>query len=431
MNERQNIKNMIKQSNDKNVLLTRLLLSLGILIFIRIGTFLPVPGINHGHLAFYLERHSMTKSLVSTFAGNNTFVIGIFTLNIFPYINASILMQVLTSVFPSLSKLQKEGGAEGRRTISKLTRLITLGWALIQSFSIAFYLKRALFDWNIYLAIEIIIWLTTGAMIVLWLSEIVTEYGLGNGASLLIYTNIVSNLPNLAKNLFVETNTDISIISWLSIISIFFIAISGIVLLQEGTRIIPLISSRQLNQPTRRSVTTLTEIKNNYIPLRFNQAGVMPIILTTAVLVVPNYISNLGLLPVVTLPVFIKSSKIFYWIIYFTLILLFSSFYSTIVLNPKDISNELQKMAVSIPGIRPGIETTFYLKKVMERVTYLGAIMLAILATLPNLIEAILPGSNFNGLGTTSFLILVGVILDLSREVRSIILSNIYNDMFS
>ena len=422
---------MIKQSNDKNVLLTRLLLSLGILIFIRIGTFLPVPGINHGHLAFYLERHSMTKSLVSTFAGNNTFVIGVFTLNIFPYINASILMQVLTSIFPNLSKLQKEGGAEGRRTISKLTRLITLGWALIQSFSIAFYLKRALFDWNVYLAVEIIIWLTTGAMIVLWLSEIITEYGLGNGASLLIYTNIVSNLPNLAKNLFVETDINISIISWIFIISIFFIAISGIVLLQEGTRIIPLISSRQLNQPARRSVTTLAEIKNNYIPLRFNQAGVMPIILTTAVLVVPNYINNLGLLPVLTLPVFIKSSKIIYWIIYFTLILLFSSFYSTIVLNPKDISNELQKMAVSIPGIRPGIETTFYLKKVMERVTYLGAIMLAILATLPNLIEAVLPGSNFNGLGTTSFLILVGVILDLSREVRSIILSNIYNDMFN
>jgi len=422
---------MIKQTNDKNILLTRLLLSLGILIFIRIGTFLPVPGINHGHLAFYLERHSMTKSLVSTFAGNNTFVIGLFTLNIFPYINASILMQVLISLFPNLSKLQKEGGAEGRRTITKLTRLVTLGWALIQSFSIAFYLKRALFDWNLYLAIEIIIWLTTGAMIVLWLSEIITEYGLGNGASLLIYTNIVSNLPNFAKNLFVKTNGDISIISWILILSIFFVAISGIVLLQEGMRIIPLISSRQLNQPTRRSVSTLAEIKNNYIPLRFNQAGVMPIILTTAVLVVPNYISNLGLLPIVTLPVFIKSSKFIYWIIYFTLILLFSSFYSTIVLNPKDISKELQKMAVSIPGIRPGVETTFYLKKVMQRVTYLGAIMLSILATLPNLIEAILPGSNFNGLGTTSFLILVGVILDLSREIRSIILSNIYNDMFN
>ena len=168
----------------------------------------------------------------------------------------------------------------------------------------------------------------------------------------------------------------------------------------------------------------------NYIPLRFNQAGVMPIILTTAVLVIPNYISNLGLLPVLTLPVFLKSSKILYWISYFVLILLFSSFYSTIVLNPKDISNELQKMAVSIPGIRPGVETTFYLKQIMQRVTYLGAIMLSILATIPNFIEAIIPGSSFNGLGTTSLLILVGVILDLSREIRSIILSNIYNEMF-
>merc|ERR1712136_296996 len=123
---------------------------------------------------------------------------------------------------------------------------------------------------------------------------------------------------------------------------------------------------------------------------------------------------------------FIKSSKFIYWVLYFILILIFSSFYSTIVLNPKDISKELQMMAVSIPGIRPGVETTFYLSKVMQRVTYLGAMILSILAILPNLVETILPGSNFNTLGTTSFLILVGVILDLSREIRSIILSNIY-----
>lgn len=420
---------MIKQTNDKNILLNRLLLSLGILVFIRIGTFLPVPGINHNHLAFYLERHSMTKSLVSTFAGNETFVIGIFTLNIFPYINASILMQLLLSIFPSLSKLQKEGGGEGRRTITKLTRVITLGWALIQSFSIAFYLKKALFDWDIYLAGQIILWLTTGAMIVLWLSEIITEYGLGNGASLLIYTNIVSNLPNFGKNLFVKASENISVFSWGLIALLLFIAIYGIVLLQEGTRVVPLISSKQLTK-TSDAFSTSSIIENNYIPLRFNQAGVMPIILTTAVLVIPNYISNMGLLPFLTLPAFLQSSKILYWISYFTLILLFSSFYSTIVLNPKDISNDLQKMAVSIPGIRPGVETTFYLKKVMQRVTYLGAIMLSILATLPNLIETIVPGSSFNGLGTTSLLILVGVILELSREIRSIILSNIYNDMF-
>ena len=306
---------MIKQINDKNTLLNRLLLSLGLLIFIRIGTFLPVPGINHSHLAYYLERHSITKSLVSTFAGNDTFVIGIFTLNIFPYINASILMQILISIFPNLSKLQKESGSEGRRTINKITRLITLGWALVQSFSIAFYLKRALFDWNISLAIQIMIWLTTGAMIVLWLSEMITEYGLGNGSSLLIYTNIVSNLPNFAKNLLLQTNENIPLLSWLLIGIIFFIAIYGIVLLQEGTRIVPLISSKQLNQ-NNRSFSTLDQIQNNYIPLRFNQAGVMPIILTTAVLIIPTYISNLGILPILSLPIFLESSKFLYWRIF-------------------------------------------------------------------------------------------------------------------
>ena len=420
---------MIKRNNEKNILLNRFLLSSAILIFIRIGTFLPVPGIDHGHLAFYLQRHSFTKNLLSTFAGNETFVVGLFTLNIFPYINASILMQVLISLFPNLSKLQKEEGAAGRRKITRLIRLLTLGWALIQSISIASYLKRALFDWNFFLACSIVIWLTTGAMIVLWLSEIITEYGLGNGASLLIYTNIVANLPNFAKNLFLPTNNNISIISWIIISFIIFITVCGIVLLQEGIRIIPLISSKQLNQP-KRSLSVLPEFENNYLPLRFNQAGVMPIILTTAVLVIPNYISNLGLLPIITLPVFIKSSKFIYWIMYFILIIVFSLFYSKIVLNPKDISTELQKMAVSIPGIRPGVETTFYLRQVMKRVTYLGAIVLSLLATLPNIIQIILPNSNFTGLGTTSLLILVGVILDISREVRSIIISNIYNKMF-
>jgi len=417
----------MKQTNDNNILLKRFLLSFGVLIFIRLGTFLPVPGIDHGYLSFYIQQHSLTRSLVSTFSGNDTFVIGLFTLNIFPYINASILMQLLVTVFPSLAKLQKERSSESRRTINKLTRLITLIWAFIQSAGIAFYLKRALFNWTPFLAFEIIIWLMTGSMIVLWLSELITEHGLGNGASLLIYTNIVSSLPNLGKKLVSENSESLNFESWLIIGILFFTAIFGIVLLQEGARIIPLISSKQLSQ-TFSTFSALPE--NNYIPLRFNQAGVMPIILTTAVLVIPNYFSNLGLLPILTLPSILQSSKIIYWISYFTLILTFSSFYSTIVLNPKDVSDELQKMAVSIPGIRPGIETTFYLKQVMKRVTLLGAFMLAILATLPNIIEAILPVSSFNGLGTTSLLILVGVVLDLSREMRSIFLSNIYNDMF-
>jgi len=417
----------MKMKKTDDILLKRLLLSVGILLFIRMGTFLPIPGINHGHLAFYIQQHPITKNLVSTFSGNDTFVIGLFTLNIFPYINASIMVQLITGLIPSISKLQKEGGSEGRRAITRLTRLITFGWALIQSSSIAFYLKRALFDWTPLLAFEIILWLSTGAMIVLWLSELVTEYGLGNGASLLIYTNIISSLPNLGKKLVSENTGNLTVVSGFGIALLFFIAISGIITLQESARIVPLISSKQLGQ----SQSFISKVKsNNYIPLRFNQAGVMPIILTTAILVLPNYVTSLGVFPLLTIPIFLKSSKIIYWISYFILILVFSSFYSTIVLNPKDISQELQKMAVSIPGVRPGLATTFYLKQVMKRVTFFGAIILAILATLPNIIEGILNVSSFNGLGTTSLLILVGVVLDISREMKSIILSNIYNERF-
>lgn len=413
---------MIINTEIRNIILKRLVVTLGLLLFIRVGTFLPVPGINHSDLAFYLQSHSVTRNLVSTFAGNETFVIGLFTLNIFPYINASILVQLILGFSPKLSKLQKEGDLEGRRSINRLTRFITLIWAIIQSVSLAIYLKQVLFDWNYNLAFEIVIWLTTGAMIILWLSELITEYGLGNGASLLIYANIISSLPNLSKKIINETSTNFSISAEIGIILIIFAALYGIVFLQEGIRIIQLISSKQLNQVSLQD----SETNNNYIPLRFNQAGVMPIILTTAILVVPNYISQLGLLPKVNLQAF----GFVYWISYFGLILLFSSFYSTIVLNPKDVSDQLQKMAVTIPGIRPGIQTTFYLKQVMKRITLVGATILAILATIPNFIESTLNITSLNGLSTTSLLILAGVVLDLVREVKNIYYSNVYNNMY-
>ena len=408
----------------KNILLKRILLSLGILIFIRMGTFLPIPGVSPLEIEFFLERNSIARTFVNAFSGNNTFVIGIFSLNIFPYINASILIQVLTNILPYLSKLQKEGGSEGKRVINRLTRLITFAWALIQSVTLSIYLTRVLMNWNIFLIFEIIIWLTTGSMIILWLSELITEYGLGNGPSLLIYINIVSSLPNISKKILLENAEKLNFGSCLIILLLFFSAICGIILLQESARLIPLISSKELS-----SLGSSSQ-KSNYIPLRFNQAGVMPIILTTGVLVIPTYINSLGFLPLLSFPFLIQASQIIYWSSYFLLILIFSLIYSSIILNPKDISEQLQKMAVAIPGIRPGIVTTFYLKEIMRRVTILGAILLALLATLPNIIEGILGISSLNGLGTTSLLILVGVILDTSREIRSLRISNIYTEMF-
>ena len=405
----------------RKILSTRLLFSLVILLLIRAGTFLPVPGINQNDLAFYIQRHSITKNLISTFSGDNTFVIGVFTLNIFPYINATIFIQLLLGFSPKLAKLQKDGDFEGRRKISQLTRLITLIWAIIQSLGITVYLRQVLFDWNYGLAIEVILWLTTGAMIVLWLSELITDYGLGNGASILIYTNIISNLPNLLGKLVIENSNNFTIGSIISIILLIFASLYGIVLLQQGIRKIPLISSKQLNKfSTQDSI-------NNYLPLRFNQAGVMPIILTTAILVIPNYIINSGLFQWLT---FLESFKFIYWIGYFGLILAFSSFYSSIVLNPKDISDQLQKMAVTIPGIRPGLQTNFYLKQIIKRITLIGAMMLAILTVVPNFIESTLSITGLTGLSTTSLLILAGVILDLIREIDNIYYSNVYNNKY-
>ena len=409
-------------STSFRIIIQRLLITFLIILGIRMGSFLPIPGINHTELALYIQNNPFAKNLINTFSSKETFVIGLFTLNIFPYINASIFIQLLIAFSPSLSKLQKEGDLNSRRYISRLTRIITVIWAIIQSAGLGFYLRPILFNWNSQLLFEISITLTTGSLIVLWLSELITEYGLGNGASLLIYTNIVSNFPNFYKILITENLSKLTNFSILILIGLIFISLCGIVYLQEASRRIMLISSKQLNQPFKNQITII----DNYIPIKLNQAGVMPIILTTTILVLPRYLNNFGLFSKINIPDLGMFSKIIYWLFYFVSVIFFSSFYSNIVLNPKDMTDQLQKMAVAIPGIRPGIKTNFYLKKVMNRLTILGALILALLATLPNLIEVIFNISNLNGLSTTSLLIMGGVLVDITKEVEEIIYSNVY-----
>jgi preprotein translocase subunit SecY len=402
-----------KNSNKRReILLPRILLTIGVLLLIRTGTFLPVPGIDSLDLDSYIQRTPIAKNLISTFAGDNVFVIGLFTLNIFPFVNATILVQLLTAFSPRLAQLQKEGDFEGKRTISRLTRNITLLVSIGQSVGIALYLRPALFEWNILLASEIVLWLTSGAMIVLWLSEIITDYGLGNGSSLLIYINIVSNLPNLSKKLLLETSETSVFLSFTSILIIVGLGLAsfyGIVSFQNRNR------------------------KANYLPLGFNQAGVMPVILTTSFLVVPRYLINLGIFPWLNVLGSLESNlflQFVYWVGYFVLILSFSSFYSSIISNPKDLSDQLQKRAVKIYGVRPGVATVLYLKREIQRMTRFGALLLANLTIIPNFIESIFHLTGLNGLSTTSFLILGGVILDLKREIRDIFLSNIYRDIY-
>jgi preprotein translocase subunit SecY len=267
--------------------------------------------------------------------------------------------------------------------------------------------------------------MTAGAMIVLWLSEIINERGVGNGTSLLTYTNIASNLPNLIKKTIFVGDTN-PLLIFFSIIGIFLlvsISLYGIVFLQKGVRKIPLRSARQLGQPLLRK--TAKDVL--YLPLRFNSAGIMPIILTAAILGVPNYIVNSGLFPGLT---FLTALKPLYWLSYFISVIVSSLFYSTIVLKPKDLAEQLQKMAVVIPGVRPGAQTIFYLKRVLKRLTLIGALLLATITVIPNFIESTLNITTLNGLGTSSLLILAGVILDLTRDFENIYYSNVYDDRY-
>ena len=349
-----------------------------------------------------------------------------FTLNIFPAINATIILQFLIGFSPQLAKLQKEGDFQGRREISRLTRNITVVLAIVQSIGLTLYLRPILFDWNLILASQIVIWLTAGAMIVLWLSEVITDYGLGNGTSVLVYINIVSNLPNLIDKIINENRDStavLSSVSMLGLVSLILFALYAIVLLQNSTLIINLISSKRLSRSSSDYERSGKKKSRSYLPLRFNQAGVMPIILTTSFLVLPNYLINLGIFQSLN---FLTNFKWIYWIGYFALILAFSSFYSSIVLNPKDISDQLQKSAVKIPGVRPGVQTIFYLKQEIQRITLMGATLLAFITIVPNFIESALNITSLSGLSTTSFLILGGVILDLKREISNIYYSEIY-----
>ena len=407
------------------IILKRFLITISIILFIRIGSFIPIPGVNLIDLALFVEKDSATTNLASLFSGKGTFKIGLFTLSIVPYINASIITQILVKSSPFLSEMQKEGDLYSKRYINRLTRFIALIVALFQSISLGLYLRPIIFDWNIGLLLEIVISLTTGSMIVLWLSEVITEYGLGNGPSILVLTNIFLTYQNINKGLIKETESNLTISSMFVNYSFFLFATCIIAKLQEGIRKVPIISSRQLKMKI--------DLPENYIPFRVNEAGIVPIILTTSILVLPSYLNNigisLGIFPLfsqLNFPYIDEFSKIIYWLSYFVLIIVFSLFYTQIALNPKDLADQLKKMAVALPGLRPGNQTAFFLKKVIERLTFIGSFLLATVATLPNIISILFGISDFTGLSISSLVIVTGIIIDLEREIEDIVFSNVY-----
>jgi preprotein translocase subunit SecY len=409
----------------------RLLVTIGLLVLARLGVYLPVPGINRTLFAQALQNNNPVFGLLNIFSGGGLSALGIFALGILPYINASIIIQLLTAAIPSLENLQKNEGEAGRRKISQITRYVALGWGIVQSIFIAAVWIRpfAIHPGPIFV-IETAVALTAGSMFVMWASELITERGVGNGASLLIFVNIVASLPkSLGDTIaFAQTGGRETAGRVIILLIVFLATIVGIVFVQEGTRKIPIISAR------RQVGRKLYQERSSYLPLRLNQGGVMPIIFASAVLVVPaslaNFTKNADVIKIVNTYLSPSGSTPWlYALFYLVLIVFFSYFYASLIVNPVDLSQNLKKMGASIPGIRPGKATSEYVERVLNRLTLLGSIFLGLVAIIPTTVESAVGVPTFRGLGATSLLILVGVAIDTAKQIQTYVISQRYEGM--
>lgn len=393
-------------NNNSKSLQSRLFNTFLIILLVRTGTYIPVPNVDQE----YLKNILYSIHLLRNFYTNENLVLGIFSLGILPYINASIMIQLLVSIIPSLEKLQKEEGERGRKKIIEYTRYLTLVWAIIDSVSIAVALRPILFVQSFTIFSQIIITLITGSMIVLWLSDLITENGLGNGSSIIITLNILSTFPKTIKTVIDISNPTSAAVNFFT----FSLLIICVIYVQEAVRIIPLISAKQLTSNFGNNS------KNSYLPLKINQSGIMPIIFASTILTVINLLINY-LVGLNILPNFftnVEFQSILFRILNFVLIIAFSLFYSNLILNPKELAKDLNKMAVTIPGVRPGNQTSEFLQNMLKRLTLIGALFLAITVTVPKV--------NAYGFGVTSLLILVGVTLETSRQIQTLLISESY-----
>lgn len=420
---------------------SRLLITIGLILLVRLGVRIPVPGIDRASFAQAVQ-DSPISGFLNFLSGGGLSAVGIFALGILPFINASIIMQLLTAGLPYLENLQKNEGEAGRRKISQITRYVALASAVFNGFGLAVFVQPYAYNPGPVFLLETVIALSAGSMFVIWIAELITERGIGNGPSLLIFVNIVAVLPRTLGNTieFAQTGGREAVAQVLILALVFLVMIVGIVFVQEGTRKIPIISARR--QVGRR----LYRERTSYLPLRVNQGGVLPIIFASTILILPSSLAQftqgggeeqsgiMGTLNQVLIQIstYLNPSGPTPWLyvsVYLLLILFFSYFYTYLIVNPVDMSQNLKKMGASIPGIRPGQKTSQYLEKVINRLTLLGAIFLGIVATVPTAVETATGVTTFQGLGATSLLILVGVAIDTAKQIQSSVISQRYEGM--
>jgi preprotein translocase subunit SecY len=406
----------------------RILFVLGILIVFRALAHVPVPGADPQQLAAFFENNALF-GLLDLFSGGGLSRFSVVGLGVNPYINASIIMQLMTGVIPAIQALQREG-EYGRNKINQYTRYLSVPLALLQSYGFLALLSSqgvltSTFDLSSFETLTQIVSLTAGSVLLMWLGELITEKGIGNGISFIIFAGIVSRIPGSILR-FLETPNWVEAIVF---VAFAVIAVASIVFITEGQRRIPVqYASRVRGRRMYQGGTT-------FLPLRVNQAGVIPIIFAVSILLFPSqiagYFTSSDVQVVADIANFIVNtfgpqSPLIYGGMYFLLTVGFTYFYTAFTFKPDETAEQLRKNGGFIPGIRPGRPTQDYLARVVNRITVAGALFLGTIAVMPFVISIFFPGSSALSLGGTSLLIAVSVVVETMKQLEAQLLMRSY-----
>ena len=409
---------------------SKVIWTLLLLVVFRLVSLIPIPGVNLQQLA-QLFAQNQFLGLVDIFSGGSLGNFSIALMGVAPYINASIIIQLMTMALPSMEALSKEGDY-GRRKMNQYTRYLTVPLAFLQSYGMISILQRSEFqildNLSIYRLIAILLTVTAGTMLVMWLGELISEFGIGNGISLIIFVGIIARLPQILSTTAVTFDisqfTKVLIFALLAIATIYFV-----VYVTEGQRNIP-VSYAGRARGNRLLGTTTT-----HLPLKVNQAGVIPIIFALSLLVFPRLLASLvanarseWLSNAASATTKLFDNQLFYGIAYFLLVIAFTYFYTWVVFKPSNVAENLQKSGGFIPGIRPGKQTIDFLSFVSNRITLAGSIFLALIAVLPLLVQLFIKMPSLT-LGGTSLLIVVSVALETMRQIRAQLIMKKYENL--
>lgn len=401
----------------------KILIVFGLLAVFRVAAVIPLPGVPRESLQALFGGNQLF-GLLDIFSGGGLSNLSIVMLGVGPYITASIVMQLLTMIVPRLEEMAKEEGEAGRRKINQWTRQLTVPLSGLQAFAFINLLQRQsagaglgliFTTWELVVAIITVI---AGTIFLMWLGELMTEQGIGNGISLIIFVGIIAQLPQVMTQAIVTWTPD-QLLTYLAFLVVAVVVIAGVVVVTEGQRSIPVSYAKRV-----RGSRVFGGV-STHLPLRVNQAGVIPIIFALSVMLFPGMVASFlvgvnseAVSRAATAVVNMFQSQWFYGISYFALVVVFTYFYTSVTFDPHNIADNLQKQGGFVPGIRPGRRTAAFLKYVINRITLTGAIFLGLIAVLPLIMQGVLGIATLT-IGGTALLIVVSVVLETMKQVES------------